>query len=66
MGQVREVGAQGAAVHGGEVVRLHTVMGGDQKIREDLLARSSFPVVALENLPSGGGGLGGEGTIDQA
>lgn len=57
-GQSGEVGSEVAAINGRETVGLHTGMGGDEEIRDEVLAWPALAPIAQEHLAgevSGGG-----------
>ncbi len=53
-----EVGAEVAAIYRGEAVGLHTGVGGDQEIGNEVLAGSAFSPIAEKNLAGEVGGRG--------
>lgn len=44
-GQIGEIGAEIAAIDGGETIGLHTGVSGDEKVRDEVLSWPTFPPV---------------------
>jgi len=62
-GQSGEVGAEVAAVEGGETVGLHTGVGGDEEVGDELLAWPTLAPIAQEYLAGEVSGGGGDGIV---
>ena len=51
-GQSGEIGAKIAAINRGEAIGLGAGVGGDEEVRDEMLARSAFAPVAQKHLAS--------------